>query len=95
MGKTLIHADQGTLNGSKNITTSIPYNIWLVIKKSKTSWNSLILRGWESRNGFDGLTKRSREIEQTSKNQQNSINRMQKIIFDLNDKIEKLIEERK
>jgi hypothetical protein len=72
------------------ITTTIPHDKWLEIKKSRMSWNSLILRGWEAHQGFNGLTDRTRANEETVKNLETNIARMQQIIFNLNDKLEKI-----
>jgi len=72
------------------ITTTIPYSKWIAIKESKESWNGLILRGWEARNGFENLTKRTSKNEENASNQAKAINRMQQVIFDLNDKIDSL-----
>ena len=75
---------------SVNITTSIPFNIWEEIKASKTSWNSLILRGWSSSKGFDEITQRLRDTEKTSINQARMIQKYQGMVFELNDRIEDL-----
>lgn len=72
------------------ITTTIPYSKWCEIKKAKQSWNGLILRGWDATQGFNGLTERANETENTIRQQERAIARFQKVIFDLQDKIDKL-----
>lgn len=72
------------------ITTTIPYSKWLEIKKAKQSWNGLILRGWDANNGFNGLKERANHTEETIKQQERAIARFQKIIYDLQDKIDDL-----
>lgn len=72
------------------ITTTIPFNIHQDIKASKMSWNSLILRGWEATQGFNGLTKRAQATEEEVIMLQKKSETLQNIIFQLNDKIEEL-----
>lgn len=72
------------------ITTTIPYRIWKEIKESKSSWNSLILRGWAAQKGFEEMTERLRETEHRNSNQERNIARLQAIIFDLQEKMQGL-----
>ena len=77
------------------ITTTIPFNIHQDIKKSHMSWNSLILRGWEATKGFEKLTSTVKVQEEDMSLIQRKSQRMQEVIFDLNDKIEALTKELK
>lgn len=79
------------------VTTTIPLSKWHEIKKARLSWNSLILKGFDSINGFEGLTNRSRESEKAIHVLERNMARLQTIIIEqgetnekLNKKLEKL-----
>jgi len=77
-------------NKAVALTTSIPAYIYAEIKASKTSFNSLILRAWAERDGFKGLKERLSDDEESTQRLLKNVARLQKVIFDLTEKIDEL-----
>jgi len=78
-----------------HVTTSIPADIYAEIKASKTSFNSLILRAWEQKDGFETLRNRLAGYEEDTKQMQRNYARARLSIIELTDKLEKLEEVKK
>jgi hypothetical protein len=75
--------------GNKNITTSIPLDLYKNIKNNGLSFKELIIRGYQATTGFNNVLERLKELEEKNVKLSSKVQSLALKNFELESKLNK------